>query len=54
MADQVEQNVTDERVGQALDAVPGAEAVADKVPENVGEKAADAIREAAPDDDKPA
>jgi hypothetical protein len=49
-ADAIEQNVTDERVDQALNRVPGSDRFADKVPDNVGEKAADAIRDHAGDD----
>jgi len=45
-ADQVERNVTDERVDQTMDRVPGGDRVADKVPDDVGGKAADAIRDA--------
>jgi hypothetical protein len=50
-ADAVEKNVTDERVDSAMSRVPGGERVADKVPDDVGEKAADAIRDAAGDDE---
>jgi hypothetical protein len=53
-ADTIEKNVTDERIDQGMQRVPGADRVADKVPDNVGEKAADAIRDHAGDkDDKP-
>jgi hypothetical protein len=53
VADQVEKNVTDERVGQVMDRVPGADRIAGSVPDNVGAKAADAIRDAGGvDDDK--
>lgn len=45
IADAVETNVTDERVDSVLGKVPGGEKLADKVPDNVGEKAGDAIRE---------
>jgi hypothetical protein len=51
VADQVEENVTDERVGQVMERVPGGDQVAEKMPDNVGEKAADAIRDAAGDDE---
>jgi len=44
-ADAIEKNVTDQRVDQALNKVPGGDKLADKVPDNVGQKAADAIRE---------
>ncbi len=46
VADAVEKNVTDERVDQVASKIPGADKVADKVPDNVGEKAAGAIRDA--------
>ena len=45
IADAVETNVTDERVDGVLGKVPGGEKLADKVPDSVGEKAGDAIRE---------
>ncbi|MEZ4521296.1 MAG: hypothetical protein R3A46_06595 [Thermomicrobiales bacterium] len=53
-ADQVEKHVTDDRVDQAVRRAPGGQHVAGKVPENVGEQAADKIREAggATDDKK--
>lgn len=44
--DAIEQNVTDERVDNMLNRVPGGDRVADHVPENVGERAADAVRDA--------
>lgn len=43
-ADAIEKNVTDERVDDALTRVPGGDQIADKVPDDVGEKAADATR----------
>jgi hypothetical protein len=46
-ADAIEKNVTDERVDAAMSRVPGSERFADKVPDDIGEKAADAIRDAA-------
>lgn len=45
-ADQVERNVTDERVDSTLERVPGGDKVEDKVPDDVGEQAADKIRDA--------
>ena len=55
-ADQIEKNVTDERIDQAMGRVPGADRFADRVPDNAGEKAADAIRDHAgtQDDERPA
>lgn len=44
-ADQVETHVTDERVDQAVSRAPGGQHVAGRVPDNVGEQAADKIRE---------
>lgn len=44
-ADAVEKNVTDERVDQAMKRVPGGDKLEGKVPDNVGEKAADKMRE---------
>lgn len=49
-ASAVETNVSDERVDQALGHVPGGDRVRDHVPDNVGEKAADAMRDLAGDD----
>ncbi|HLT21407.1 MAG TPA: hypothetical protein VKZ96_18270 [Thermomicrobiales bacterium] len=46
-ADAIEKNVTDQRVDQAMGRVPGADRFADRVPDNVGEKAADTIRDQA-------
>jgi hypothetical protein len=44
-ADTIEQNVTDQRVDDALKRVPGGDKVGEHVPDNVGEKAADATRD---------
>lgn len=44
-ADQMEKHVTDERVDQAASRVPGGEKLANKVPDNPGEKMADTTRE---------
>jgi hypothetical protein len=51
-ADQVETHATDERIDDTVNRVPGGGAVAGRVPDNAGQKAADAIRDAAPDDDE--
>ena len=53
-ADQVERNVTDERINQATGRVPGGERAAEHIPDNAGEQAADKIRESgdAMDDDE--
>lgn len=51
-ADKMEENVTDERVDQAADKVPGGEKAADKVPDDPGEKMADATREHVGDQDE--
>lgn len=52
-ANQVERNVTDERIDQATDRVPGGERAAEHVPDNAGGRAADKIREAGDEiDDK--
>lgn len=45
VADAIETNVTDERVDDVLGKVPGGDKLAGKVPDNVGEKASDAVRE---------
>ena len=45
-ADAVEQNVTKERVEQVVTKAPGGDQIADKVPDNVGEQAADMTRDA--------
>lgn len=44
-ADTIEEHVTDERIDQTLGKVPGGDQIADKVPDNVGEQAADLTRD---------
>lgn len=44
-ADSIEKNMTDERVDQAMKRVPGGDKLEGRVPDNVGEKAADKMRE---------
>lgn len=44
-ADSIEENVTDERVDNAVNRAPGGEHVAGRVPDDVGQKAADKTRE---------
>ncbi|CAN5593139.1 hypothetical protein BH23CHL2_BH23CHL2_36060 [soil metagenome] len=45
-ADQVERNVTDERIDKTAGRVPGGERAAEHIPDNAGEQAADKIRDA--------
>lgn len=44
-ADAIEKNVTDEKIDQVVSKVPGGDQIADKIPDNVGEKAADLTRD---------
>lgn len=43
-ADAIEKNVTEERVDSVLNKVPGGQSLADKTPDDIGERAADAVR----------
>lgn len=52
-ADAIEKNVTDEKVDQVVSKVPGGDQIAAKIPDNVGEKAADLTRDTF-GDNKPA
>lgn len=44
-ADAIEKNLTDERVDSAMNRVPGGSNLADKVPDDINTKAADAVRD---------
>lgn len=44
-ADAIEKNVTDERVDSVMNRVPGGSKLADKVPDDINTKAADAVRD---------
>jgi hypothetical protein len=44
-ADAVEDNLTDARVDSVLNKVPGGKSLADKVPDDLNTKAADALRD---------
>ena len=44
-ADAVEKNLTSERVDSVLNKVPGGKSLSDKVPDDLNNKAADALRD---------
>ena len=52
-ADAIEKNATEERVDSMLNRVPGGSNLADKTPDDLNTKAADAVRDNLGDKDKP-